>query len=83
MIYRVERKTQLWLKGCQVFTEDCKILMPVRMAEYDFAVYELEVGRQYFIACLSGVEKILVTENKIITLEEKPVGYMRIYCTGE
>jgi len=53
------------------------------MAEYDFAVYELEVGRQYFIACLSGVEKILVTENKIITLEEKPVGYMRIYCTGE
>ena len=83
MIYQVERKTQLWLKGCQVFTEDCKILMPVRMREYDIAVYELEVGKRYFIACLSGVEKVLVTENKIITLEEKPVGYMRIYCMGE
>ena len=53
------------------------------MVEYDVAVYELEVGRQYFIACLSGVEKVLVTENKIITLEEKSVGYMRTYCTGE
>ena len=73
----------MWLKGCQVFTEDCKVLMPVRMVEYDFAMYELEVGRQYFIACLSGVEKVLVTKNKIITLEEKPAGYMRTYCTGE
>jgi len=57
--------------------------MPARVEKYDVAVYELEVGKRYFIACLSGVEKILVTENKIITLEEKPVGYMRIYCTGE
>ena len=82
MIYHVERKTQLWLKDCQVFTEDCKILMPVRMEKYDVAVYELEVGKHYFIACLSGVEKVLVTENKIITLEEKPPGYMRTYCMG-
>ena len=76
-------KTELHLLGCQVFTEDCVLLTPVRMEAYDVAVYEVEVGKRYFIACLSGVEKVLVTENKMITLEEKPPGYMRTYCTGE
>jgi len=35
-------KTQLKVKvrGCQVFTEDCALMMPVRYDAYDYAVYE-------------------------------------------
>jgi len=58
-------------------------IKPVRMAPYDYAVYELEVGKRYFISCLSGVEKVLATEKGIITVEERPRGYMRSYCLGE
>jgi hypothetical protein len=77
-------KTQLKVKvrGCQVFTEDCALMMPVRYDTYDYAVYELEVGNRYFISCLSGVEEVLATEKGIITLEERPRGYMRFYCEG-
>jgi len=78
-------KTQLKVKirDCQVFTEDCALMMPVRYDAYDYAVYELEVGNRYFISCLSGVEKVLATEKGIITVEERPRGYMRSYCLGE
>ena len=73
-------KTQLWLRNCQVFTEDCKLVLPMRREAYDIEVYEVDVGKRYFIACMSGVEKVLVTEKGIITLEEKPRGYMQVYC---
>jgi len=78
-------KTQLKVKirDCQVFTEDCALMMPVRYDACDYAVYELEVGNRYFISCLSGVEKVLATEKGIITVEERPRGYMRSYCLGE
>ena len=75
-------KTQLKVRDCQVFTEGCVLMMPVRYDTYDYVVYELEVGNRYFISCLSGVEKVLVTEKGIITLEERPRGYMRTYCKG-
>jgi hypothetical protein len=73
-------KTELHLLGCQVFTEDCELVLPLRREAYDIEVYEVDVGKRYFIVCMSGVEKVLVTEKGIITLEEKPRGYMLAYC---
>jgi hypothetical protein len=58
-------------------------MMPVRYDTYDYVVYELEVGNRYFISCLSGVEKVLVTENGVIILESKSRGYMEVYCQNK
>jgi hypothetical protein len=76
-------KTQLKVRDCQVFTEGCVLMMPVRYDTYDYVVYELEVGNRYFISCLSGVDKVLATENGVIILESKPRGYMEVYCQNK
>jgi|MonGeyMetagenome_1017769.scaffolds.fasta_scaffold288008_1 hypothetical protein len=76
-------KTQLKVRDCQVFTEGCILMMPVRYDAYDYVVYELEVGKNYYLSCLSGVDKVLATENGVIILESKPRGYMEVYCQNK
>ena len=44
---------------CVVLTEDCKYVSPIKH-DGDFDVYDLDVGKQYWVGCGKMTYKILV-----------------------
>ena len=64
--------------ACVVLTEECKYVSPIRH-DGNFDVYDLDVGKQYWVGCGNITYKILVNAKGFEIVE---IGLMSIdfYC---